>query len=355
MTADIKTRMRKKGRRIVPNCKEVAISFNRKAVPTTLSEHNDYSRVEWTEPVPADAKSNIAPHYYTGQAALRIPDDSKPRYKLSWPIKHGYFNEAEYQSSEDIRRDFSLIIEEAIKNQLGLPRMKEWSQYGCVFVIPDLYDRNYVNYVLDLILREFGFGRVCFMQESLSGSYGAGYPSCVMVDVGAQKTSICCVDEGMCIEASRVNLRYGGYDITEAFMKMMLVDQFPYTDINLRRRYDFLLAEELKQKFCTLSIQDFSAQQYEFYVRIFGQPTQNYVFKAYDEVILAPMVCFQAHENDFIANEDYRLSSKQSSWTSRTKQTDGENLLLVHVTSTMEHPTTLNPLLRLKSCLYHPQ
>lgn len=290
MAADMKARMRKKGRRIVPNCKEVAISFNKKTAPTTLSEHNDFSRIDWTEPCPDNRKPETAPQYYTGQAALRIPEDSKPRYKLSWPFKYGYFNEAYYSSKSEVQRDFSLIIEEAIKNQLGLSRMKDWPQYGIVFVIPDLYDRNYVNFVLDLILREFGFGRVCFMQESLSGSFGAGYPSCVIVDIGAQKTSICCVDEGMCMEGSRINLRYGGYDITETFMKMMLVDQFPYWDINLRRRHDFLLAEELKQKFCTMSVQDFTAQQCEFFLRRFGQPTQNYLFKAYDEVILAPMV-----------------------------------------------------------------
>ena len=286
LSADVKMRMRKKGRRIVPNCKEVAISFNRKTPPDMVSEHNDFSRVDWTE---VDAHS---PESFTGHEALRIPDTSSPPYKLYWPLRYGFFNEADYLTKDQVLRDFALVLEDAIKKHLGLSQKKDWHQYSCVYVIPDLYERNYVTTVLDLLLREFGFGRVCFIQESLSGSFGAGYPTCCIVDIGAQKTSICCVDEGMCIENSRINLRYGGEDVTDTFIKLMLCDCFPYSEIDLNRRHDFLLAEELKQKFCTLSVQDFTAQQYEFFLRLFNEDTRHYFFKAYDEVILAPMVRF---------------------------------------------------------------
>jgi hypothetical protein len=35
-----------------------------------------------------------------------------------------------------------------------------------------------------------------------------------------------------------VNLKYGGQDVTETFVKMMLHDHFPYADINLWRNID---------------------------------------------------------------------------------------------------------------------
>ena len=288
MTVDLKNRMRRKARRIVPNCREVAISHNRKSTPVVMPELNDTSRVEWTEVKP-EGHSKAKPHFL-GHAALRIPDTSTPRYKLSWPLKYGYFNEEDYESKDAIVRDVSLILEDAIENQLGITRKRDRAQYGCVYIIPDLYERTYVASILDLLLRELGFGRVCFIQESMAGSFGAGYATCVIVDVGAQKTSICCVDEGMCVESSRISLRYGGFDVTETFMKMMLTDSFPYSDINLNRRYDFLLADELKQKFCTLSVLDFAPQQCEFFLRVAGEDTRQYYFRAYDEVILAPMV-----------------------------------------------------------------
>lgn len=288
MASELKDRMRRKGKRIVPNCREVAISFNRKSSAEIISEMNDTTHVEWTE-VPA----KDPPAYYTSLEALRVPDESTPRYCLYWPLKYGSFNEEDYTNKDQILRDFTLIIEEAIKNQVGIKQRRDWPQYECVFVVPDLYDRSYVTTVLDLLLREFGFRRVCFIQESLAGSFGAGTYSCVIVDVGAQKTSISCVDEGMCVENSRINLRFGGADITETWMRMMLLDQFPYAEINLNKRCDFFIAEELKHKACMMSVTDVAIQQHESYLRQFGQNTRHYVFKAYDEVILAPMACFR--------------------------------------------------------------
>lgn len=276
--------MRKKGRRIVPNSREVAVNYNRRSEPVIIPEHNDTQRIDWTE------TSDESAAYFTGQAALRIPDTSNPKYKLSWPLKYGTFNESDYQSKEDLLRDFAVIIEEAIKAQLGLSRRKDWSQYGCVFVVPDLYDRLYVTTVLDVLFRDFGFARVCFIQESLSGSFGAGFSTCVIVDVGATKTSICCVDEGMCVEQSRINLRYGGADVTETFVRMLLSNQFPYADLDLRRRHDFLLAEELKTRFSTLDSAVVAVTNREFHLRVFEQKTRHYLFKTYDEVMLPAMV-----------------------------------------------------------------
>lgn len=287
MSAELKTHMRQNKRRMLPNSKEMVINYNRRTVPEHIPEHNDPSRVEWTE------LSSPPAEYITGQEALRIPDDSKPRYKLSWPIRHGWCNEKDYDSARLLFLDISLILEDAIKNQLGLTSKKDWPQYSCVFVIPDLYERTYVTSVLEMLMKEFAFARVCFIQESLAASFGAGYTSACIVDIGAQKTSICCVEEGMCIENSRVNLKYGGYDITETFIKMMLYDHFPYSDINLKRRYDFLLAEELKKNICTMNEASVSVQVFDFHLRVSGQDTRKYLFKAYDEVHLAPMAYFR--------------------------------------------------------------
>ncbi|KAE8372419.1 hypothetical protein BDV26DRAFT_99795 [Aspergillus bertholletiae] len=287
MAAELKTHMRQNKRRTLPNSKEMVINYNRRTVPETISEHNDPMRIEWTE-IP-----DVAPEYIVGQAALRIPDASTPRYKLYWPMKYGWCNERDYNSKRLLFLDISLILEDAIKNQLGLTSKKDWLQYSCVFVIPDLYEKSYVTQVLEMLMREFSFARVCFIQESLAATFGAGFTSACVVDIGAQKTSICCVEEGMCIENSRVNLKYGGLDVTEAFVKMMLYDHFPYADINLWRRYDFLLAEELKKNICTMNEASVSVQVFDFHLRVAGHDTRKYAFKAYDEVHLAPMGYFQ--------------------------------------------------------------
>ena len=287
MSTELKTHMRQNKRRTLPNSKEMVINYNRRTPPETISEHNDPMRVEWTE------ITDRPPEYVTGQQALRIADNSRPRYKLFWPIRYGWCNEKDYESKRLLFLDISLILEDAIKTQLGLTSKKDWPQYSCVFVIPDLYEKSYVTQILEMLMSEFGFSRACFIQESLAGTFGAGFTLACIVDIGAQKTSICCVEEGMCIENSRINLKYGGADVTETFVKMMLYDHFPYAEINLWRRYDFLLAEELKKNFCTMNESSVSVQVFDFHLRVSGQDTRKYAFKAYDEVLLAPMGYFQ--------------------------------------------------------------
>lgn len=284
MAGEFKTFRRNNKRRVLPNSRELVVKWNSQNPPDIISEHNDPLRIDWTE-IP-----NPAPEYMVGQAALRLPQNSRPRYKLYWPMRYGWLNEKDYDNKNMLYRDFFLIIEEAIKTQLNIPRKKDWAQCSCVFVIPDLYEKTFVATILQQVLRDFGFLRVCFIQESLAATFGAGYSSSCIVDVGASKTSICCVEEGMCLENSRINLKYGGEDVTETFLKMMLFDHFNYADMNLNRRHDYLLAEELKQKFCTLEDSHISVQLYEFHLRASNQDTRKYHFKVYDEVMLAPMV-----------------------------------------------------------------
>ncbi|KAM5475563.1 Actin-like protein arp8 [Microsporum audouinii] len=328
MCAELKAHMRLNKRRTLPNSKEMVVNYNRRTPPETISEHNDAMRVEWTE---ISNNPKLAPPYVVGEAALRIPDLSKPRYKLYWPLRNGWCNEKDYSSINMLFLDIARILEDTMKTQLNLTQDKDWGQYSCIFVIPDLYEKVYVTHILDTLMRELGFGRVCFVQESVAGTFGAGYTAACVVDVGAQKTSICCVEEGMCIENSRINLKYGGSDVTETFIKMMLYDHFPYEEINLNRRYDFLLAEELKKNVATLNETNVSVQVFDFHLRVSGQDTRKYTFKAYDEIILAPMGMVQPEIFDNsqklvgrrkLINRSYDLYDRQPNDPSSTAQAE---------------------------------
>jgi len=288
MCNELKVDMRANKRKVLPNSKELVVNFNRRTEPEVISQHNDPLQIDWTD-VADSANSDPASSVFIGQQAQRIPDDSVPKYKLWWPLQHGWLNEDDYLTKAQLFNDFETLLDRAFRWELGLKRSTDWKQYSCVFVIPDLYDKKYVEQVLALCVESFEFNKVSFIQESMAATFGAGYTQACVVDVGAQKTSIACVEDGLCIEDSRINLKYGGYDVTETFIKMMLYDNFPYQEINLRRRYDFLLAEELKIKFCTLSQANISVQNYDFHLRAPNQPTHKYLFKCYDEVILAPM------------------------------------------------------------------
>jgi len=286
MSSELRTRMRSNKRRVLPNSKDLVTNFNKRTPPEIINEHNDIDRVDWTE-LPADRSK--APDFFTGGEALRLPDNSNPRYKLFWPIRNGTFNEVDYTNRNQIYHDLSKIVESAFTSQLGI-RLKDLINYRCVFIIPDLYERVYVTMMLDILMRDLSLGKVCLQQESLSATFGAGYGIACVVDIGAQKSSICCVDEGLCLEESRINLKMGGFDVTETFIKMMLYGHFPYSDINLKRRYDFLLAEELKQKFCSMDEDSVTVRTWDFHLRASGQDTRKYTFKTYDETMLSVMV-----------------------------------------------------------------
>lgn len=292
MCSELKTEMRANKRKVLPNSKELVQTFNRRAEAEVIQKHNDPLEIEWTDIKTLESPGSLA-SCFIGNDALRVPDDSDPKFKLWWPIRNGWWNEDDYTSQEHLYDDFETLLDKALRQELGLKTNSEWQQYSCVFVIPDLYDKRYVEQVLRSCMTWFEFNRLCFVQEGMAATFGAGYTQACVVDVGAQKTSVTCVEDGLCIEDSRVNLKYGGYDITETFIKMVLYDNFPYQDINLQRRYDFLLAEELKTKHCTMSQADISVQLYQFHVRAPNQPTKKYTFKTYDEVILAAMGVFE--------------------------------------------------------------
>ncbi|KAK5107111.1 hypothetical protein LTR62_001859 [Meristemomyces frigidus] len=290
MAQDFKTMRRHNKRRVLPNSRELVTKWNSTTPPEIIPEHSDPMRVDWTE-LPDDPRQ--APDFVVGHAALRIPDTSTPRYRLFWPIQHGWWNEGDYKNRNMLEHDFFKILEESIKNELGLTHKKEWSHYSCVFVIPDLYEKTMVTRIIEEFLRDFGFLRVCLIQESLAASFGAGVGAACMVDIGAQKTSISCVEDGMIIEDSRINLKYGGYDVTENFVRMMLFDRLNYSEFNLMRRHDYLLAEDLKAQYTTMSDENISVTTNTFHLRAHGQQTRKYTFKIYDESMLAPLGFFR--------------------------------------------------------------
>jgi len=75
--------------------------------------------------------------------------------------------------------------------------------------------------------------------------------ACV-VDVGAQKTTVSCVEDGALLPNTKLIMPYGGDDCTRLLSTLLKGIAFPYADCNLARLYDFTLVESLKQNVCSL-------------------------------------------------------------------------------------------------------
>lgn len=146
-------------------------------------------------------------------------------------------------------------------------------------------------------------------QESVCATFGSGLSSACVVDVGDQKTSLCCVEDGvshrnsrlawliygyklfssyrfncrlwskfrrlihscdplcmvaadcwfvnrddihMCVIVSRVCLAYGGSDVTRTFFWLLQRAGFPYRECHLANRLDCQLLQHLKETLCHL-------------------------------------------------------------------------------------------------------
>ena len=101
MSNDLKVDMRANKRKVLPNSKDLVVNYNRRADPEEIPKHNDPLQIDWTE-IENLQDPDSAASCFIGQAALRVPDDSNPKFKLWWPIRQGWMNEDEYTTAEHL-------------------------------------------------------------------------------------------------------------------------------------------------------------------------------------------------------------------------------------------------------------
>ncbi|OCF41209.1 hypothetical protein I317_04955 [Kwoniella heveanensis CBS 569] len=261
---------------------------NAKVKPENLPEHNDPYRIDWTE---TDGRP-----YYIGTEALRLPENSG--YKVRYPILQRSLNRRDWGSQQLLMDDIAIVLQDSLKSELGISP-KEYQKYSVVFIIPDHGDRTYVQEMTHLLLVTMGFKEIAVHQEAYCAIFSAGMSSACVVDIGAQVTSVTCVDEGLVNADTRMRLNYGGDDITAALVTILQRSNFPYRDLDLAKSQDWLMMDNLKNKICTLEEHLVANTPWDFYVLKEEGMTQKYVFRTYEENILAPLVFFDTRLIDF--------------------------------------------------------
>ncbi|ORE03467.1 actin-like ATPase domain-containing protein [Rhizopus microsporus var. microsporus] len=281
--SELKWRMKNAKRRAVPNAEGQVVGFNTNAPRETILDHNDPYKVEWT-----DVENSNRPEYFIGEKAIHFPVSEDSEYRIFYPWRHGSLNEADYSSLNAVLGDLEAIWANVIQSELEIEK-SDFKNYNIVLVVPDLFNRSYLCELVTMLLTHMKFKAVIVQQESACATYGAGLSTAVVVDIGAQRTNIACVEDGVCQVDSRMSIAMGGDDVTKTFASFLRVNKFPYTDINLALPFDWRLAEELKEKWCTMNEAEVSIQVYDFFVRTPFQQTTKYQCKVYEEVFLAPL------------------------------------------------------------------
>lgn len=294
---NFRERMRYYKRKVPYNAREQVLTFNRASKPQIIEDKNDPAPVEWI----GEADRN-----FYGFEATRC---SKEKFLIRYPFdKNGSFNVTSpyYASLQELMNDVISLLEYALSAEGLSINRAQYSQHKVVLVVPDLFEKAHVETFIRCLLTEMQFQAVAIIQESLATCYGAGQSSstCV-VNIGATQTTVACIDEGSVLENSLISLNYGGDDITRLFALLLKQSEFPYNNWDLNSSHGWLCAEELKEKYTTFQDANVTVQLYNYIKRIPGQPLEQYEFKVFDEVMVAPMALFYPEIVSYIHSKDY--------------------------------------------------
>ncbi|AOA64002.1 Actin-related protein [Komagataella phaffii CBS 7435] len=288
IVSSFRERMRYYKRRILPNSNETVANFNKRQEPQVVEDHNDIHKVDFLDSKKLLNDPEVK--YLVGDDALRLDDYSD--WILRSPFYKGNFNEDKsiYRSNQEILGDIELVIKEGLSKNLGIEPAK-YADLNIILIIPNLYDKTYVAEMTNLLIN-MSFANIGVLQEGVSATFGSGISNGCVIDIGSHYTKVCCVDEGMIIPNSQIELDYGGDDVTKTFAKMLKRNQFPYKELDLSRITDWNLISQLKEKYLTFEDADIAIQLYNFSVRNPHQLTKKYDFKVFDEVMISPMGFF---------------------------------------------------------------
>ncbi|KZS90775.1 actin-like ATPase domain-containing protein [Sistotremastrum niveocremeum HHB9708] len=291
ISISLRERMRFYKLRISRDARKNATAFNKRSKPEIIHDHNDPYRVQWVTTPPAG-------DIVVGERVFRLVDPAKMGYSVRWPIYGTTLNTRQYPSIPELLGDLEAIWVTVLRDGLKIER-SAYRNYSVVLVVPDFYDRGTLRELSHLLLVTMGFKQLCVQQESLSATFGAGISNACVIDMGAVKTSISCVDEGMVIPDTRLVLSMGGDDITEFLHVLLDRIHFPYRDLDLSKAYGWQVIEDLKARICTLLESDVAENMSDFFVRSPGNEAQKYAFRHYDETIMAPMCVFEPRVIEF--------------------------------------------------------
>uniref|UniRef100_A0A665U5X0 Actin-related protein 8 n=1 Tax=Echeneis naucrates TaxID=173247 RepID=A0A665U5X0_ECHNA len=264
------------GVRRTPVSAEQCSCLNKFSSPSNIDEINDLPLSKF--------------HPDNMQALYVNPSDC---YNIHWPVVRGQLNvrPGPGGSLTAVLADLETIWSYVIQKHLEIP-LKDLKYYRCVLLVPDIYNRQHIKEVVNMLLIKMGFSAIIVHQESVCATFGSGLSSACVVDVGDQKTSLCCVEDGVSHRNSRLCLAYGGSDVTRTFFWLLQRAGFPYRDCQLSSRLDCQLLQHLKETFCHLD-QDISGlQDHEFQTRFPEAPALLYQVRLGDEKLQAPMGLF---------------------------------------------------------------
>lgn len=244
-------------------------AFNRRSIPEISSPCN----MKWTK-----TDHDIV----VGDDILSLDPEEESNFNIHFPYKRGELNihTGPGGSLTAIMADLKTIWEYVLTEKLDIP-LRDLKHYRAVLVVPDIYHRSYLKELTTLLLDEIGFGRCILLQDHVGALFGAGLGYACVVDVGAQKISVSCVEDAISHKDTRVRMDYGSADVTQTFFWLLQKSAFPYKLCDPINKLDALLLDQLKIDFCHVDLNVCGSQEKTFVIRKPKKQTETYTLQNY--------------------------------------------------------------------------
>ncbi|GBP87875.1 Actin-related protein 8 [Eumeta japonica] len=273
-------------------------AFNRRSIPECVGDGEPWPQIHCDVVI--------------GDVVLDI--DPELSYNIHFPFRRGDFNlHSEVGGSlSSVLNDMYTIWSSIIEHKLGIPLM-ELVKYRCVLLIPDIYNRSHLKYLMSLILKDLGFGHCFLVQESVGATFGAGIGSACVVDVGDQKTAISCVEDGISHKSTRLRMDYGAGDVCQTLSWLFHKSAFPYKLWNENIPLDVMLMRNLYQDFCHINMDICGPQEKTFLVDHPGDIINKYTLQVGDECVISPLSMFYTDLLTITGQKSTKIQNRQPS------------------------------------------
>ncbi|XP_047315504.1 actin-related protein 9 [Impatiens glandulifera] len=189
--------------------------------------------------------------YVCGEEALTI-SPTEP-YTLRRPIRRGHLNISQHYPMQQVIEDMQTIWDWILTEKLHIPR-SERNMFSALIVVPETFDNREIKELVSIVLRDLNFSSAVVHQEGLAAVFGNGLSTACVVNIGAQVTSVICIEDGLALPNTLLTLRYGGEDISRCLLWTQRHHQtWPpiRTDV-LTKPVDLLMLNRLKETYCQI-------------------------------------------------------------------------------------------------------
>ncbi|WJZ87271.1 hypothetical protein VitviT2T_006667 [Vitis vinifera] len=189
--------------------------------------------------------------FICGEEALRISPNEP--YCLRRPIRRGHFNVSQHYPMQQVLEDLFTIWDWVLIEKLHIPHC-ERNMYSAILVVPETFDNREIKEMLSIVLRDLCFSSAVVHQEGLAAVFGNGLSTACVVNMGAQVTSVICIEDGVALPSTQMTLPFGGEDISRCLLWTQRHHQTwpPIRTDALTKPIDLLMLNKLKESYCQI-------------------------------------------------------------------------------------------------------